>query len=96
MRRRLHVEENAVLVKREIHVGTPKTHEQRTVPYPPFLAPMIAEACAGKGPDDLLFGNGRTHTYADLFDDDLEAVATSMRLAAAAASVGNTWADRLA
>ena len=161
LRRRLHVEENAVLVKWEIHVGTPKTHERRSVPYPPFLAPMITEACEGKGPDDLLFGNGRTHmkreadaqgwfavavrraqrkdkafprvtphdlrhtaaslaisaganvkavqrmlghasaamtldTYTDLFDDDLESVAGRLQEAAAAASVGKMWAERLA
>jgi len=161
LRRRLHVEENAVLVKWEIHVGTPKTHERRSVPYPSFLSKRIAAACAGKGPDGLLFGNGRTHmkrqgdsegwfavavkraqkidptiprvtphdlrhtaaslaisaganvkavqkmlghasaamtldTYADLFDDDLEAVATRMQDAALRESVGKTWAKTLA
>lgn len=60
-RRRLTVEENAVLVGWEIHVGTPKTHERRSVPYPEQLAPLIDEACAGKPPEGLLFGNGVTH-----------------------------------
>lgn len=60
-RRRLTVEENAVLVGWEIHVGAPKTHERRSVPYPEQLAPLIDEACAGKPPEGLLFGNGVTH-----------------------------------
>lgn len=60
-RHRLNIEENAVLVKWEIHVGTPKTHERRSVPYPERLAPLIKAACDGKGPDGLLFGNGVTH-----------------------------------
>lgn len=60
-RRRLNVEENAVLVRWEIHVGTPKSHERRSVPYPAKLVPMIDDACAGKGPEGLLFGNGITH-----------------------------------
>ncbi|MHA6695634.1 tyrosine-type recombinase/integrase [Homoserinimonas sp. A520] len=42
-----------------IYVGTPKTHEKRSVPYPARLAPLIGAACASKGPDGLLFGNGR-------------------------------------
>ncbi|WP_431800388.1 tyrosine-type recombinase/integrase [Microbacterium kunmingense] len=158
LRRRVHVEENAVLVAGTIHVGSPKTHELRAVPYPEFLDRRIGELCAGKRPTDLLFGDGRTHlklpdwrdgwfagavsrmmsedptferitlhdlrhtaaslavssganvkavqrmlghasatmtldTYADLFDDDLEAVAVSLDAAARAASVGKTWAD---
>lgn len=45
----------------EIHVGTPKTHENRSVPYPDRLAPMIDQACVGKGPEGLLFGDGVSH-----------------------------------
>ncbi|WP_438354651.1 tyrosine-type recombinase/integrase [Microbacterium sp. CJ88] len=60
-RRRLSVEENAVLVGWEIQVGSPKTHERRSVPYPERLAPLIDAACAGKPPDGLLFGNGVTY-----------------------------------
>ncbi|MCC4907764.1 site-specific integrase [Microbacterium sp. cx-59] len=60
-RRRFSIEENAVLVKWEIHVGTPKTHERRSVPYPERLAPLIKAACADKPPEGLLFGNGATH-----------------------------------
>ena len=53
--------ENAVMIGYEIHVGTPKTQEHRSVPYPARLAPMIEQACAGKGPEGLLFGDGVHH-----------------------------------
>ena len=61
LRRRVSVEENAVMVGTVIHVGTPKTHETRSVPYPEFLALPIAKLCEGKSRDDLLFGDGRLH-----------------------------------
>ena len=35
----------------EIHVGTPKTHENRSVPYLEVLTPLIDAACDGKGPE---------------------------------------------
>lgn len=58
LRRRLSVEENAVLVSAEVHVGTPKTHRSRSVPYPEFLALPIAQLAEGKSRDELLFGDG--------------------------------------
>ena len=61
LRRRFVIEENAVMIAYEIHVGTPKTHEKRSVPYPARLDPMIEQACAGKGPEGLLFGDGINH-----------------------------------
>lgn len=61
LRRRVSVEENAVMVGTVIHVGTPKTHETRSVPYPAFLALPIAKLCEGKARDDLLFGDGKLH-----------------------------------
>lgn len=61
LRRRFVIEENAVMIAYEIHVGTPKTHEKRSVPYPERLAPMVEQACAGKGPEGLLFGDGVNH-----------------------------------
>lgn len=61
LRRRVNVEENAVLVGAVIHVGTPKTHEHRSVPYPEFLALSIARLCEGKRREDLLFGDGLVH-----------------------------------
>ncbi|MBO0979907.1 site-specific integrase [Microbacterium sp. SD291] len=61
LRRRVNVEENAVLVGGVIHIGTPKTHEARSVPYPEFLALPVAKLCEGKSRDDLLFGDGLVH-----------------------------------
>jgi len=60
-RRRVSVEENAVMVGTVIEVGTPKTHETRSVPYPKFLAPAIADAVKGKRSADLLWGDGKIH-----------------------------------
>ena len=148
LRRRLAVNENAVRVGTEIHVGTPKTHELRSVPYPEFLELPIARLCEGKLRNALLFGDGAEHiqrprasgssrswfvralddaglermtihdlrhtaaslaissganvkavqrmlghasaamtldVYADLFDDDLDSVSTSLNAARAAA-----------
>ena len=59
LRRRLMVVENAVYVNGSILVGTPKTHEHRSVPYPKFLSIPIANACEGKGRDDIVFDDGR-------------------------------------
>lgn len=61
LRRRLTVEENAVLAGAILHVGTPKTHRKRTVPYPKFLGNLLAEQAQGKSPDSLLFGDGAAH-----------------------------------
>lgn len=61
LRRRVQVTENAVRVGGVVHVGTPKTHEQRSVAYPEFLALPIARLCEGKGRDDLLFGDGTNY-----------------------------------
>lgn len=61
LRRRVSVEENAVLVSHEIHVGTPKTHRSRSVPFPAFLSLPIAHLAEGKSRDALLFGDGREH-----------------------------------
>lgn len=54
-RRRVHVVENAVFVRGEIVVGSPKTYKRRSVPYPALLAPGMAAAVAGKRPDELVF-----------------------------------------
>lgn len=78
-RRRFSIEENAVLVKWEIHVGTPKTHERRSVPYPERLAPLIKVACADKPPEGLLFGNGVTHMKRE--SDERSWFATAVRRA---------------
>ena len=60
-RRRLAVRENAVRVGGKILLGTPNSHEARTVPFPPFLADRLALLCADKTPDQILFGNGLSH-----------------------------------
>lgn len=57
LRRRITVAENAVQAGGEIHVGTPKTHKQRTVPLPAFLVSHLARQCEGKPRDGLLFGD---------------------------------------
>jgi integrase len=62
MRRRITVAENALEVAGVIEVGTPKSHKIREVPIPPFLMDELAAACAGKGPDDLVFP-GRAGGY---------------------------------
>lgn len=61
LRRRLHVRQNAVYVGGQIHVGTPKTDEQRWVPYPRFLERPIARWCEGKPRDGVLLGDGTSH-----------------------------------
>ena len=49
--RRLHVRENAVQVKNVIHVGTPKSWEQRSVPYPPVPRRPSRRARRRQGPE---------------------------------------------
>lgn len=61
IRRRVEIAENAVSVNGRIIVGTPKTHERRTVIYPEFLTEAIEAACKGKKPDALLWGDGINH-----------------------------------
>lgn len=61
LRRRISIEENAVLVGSQIHLGTPKTHERRTVAYPKILAAHIEKLCDSRAPDALLFGDGVHH-----------------------------------
>jgi integrase len=63
-RRRLLIQENAVSVGGRIVVGTPKTHERRSVPYPAFLSEMLRAECAGKSPQQLVFGDGVVHKVA--------------------------------
>jgi integrase len=58
VRRRVFVRRNAVMVSGTIHVGTPKTHESRSVPYPEFLDFEMERLTKGKPDDGLVFGNG--------------------------------------
>ncbi|WP_396653579.1 tyrosine-type recombinase/integrase [Microbacterium sp. WCS2018Hpa-9] len=54
-RRRLNISSNAVIVNGHVVVGTPKTHERRTVVYPAFLDAAMAQAVTLKRPDELIF-----------------------------------------
>ncbi|TFC85797.1 site-specific integrase [Cryobacterium sp. TmT2-59] len=156
LRRRMLIEENAVLIGSHVEVGTPKTHENRSVPFPKFLSVPLARACEGKTRGQLVFGAGDVHfprsqnqsgwfikavrasqaddptfpsitphdlrhtaaslaisaganvkavqrmlghasaamtldTYADLFDDDLDAVSERMDAVRAETVVGFSW-----
>ncbi len=57
LRRRMNVTVNAVEVGDQIEVGTPKTHERRSVPFPAGLAVPLARLCEGKTPDQLVFAD---------------------------------------
>lgn len=58
--RRFNVHENAVMVNNTIHVGTPKTHVSRSVPFPRFLEPELRRVDSSR-PDRLIFGDGHDH-----------------------------------
>lgn len=60
-RSRVRVVENAVMVAGTLHVGTPKTHQLRTVPFPAFLTELLAFESTGKSGAELLFGDGHSH-----------------------------------
>lgn len=60
-RRRVHVQENAVMVNGTVHTGTPKTHVTRSVPYPDFLGRELQLLARDRGPSQLLFGDGVNH-----------------------------------
>lgn len=61
LRRRMLIQENAVNIGSDVVVGTPKTHENRSVPYPAFLSEPLARQCEGKSRDQLVFGRGLVH-----------------------------------
>lgn len=58
-KRRLAIAENAVYVNGAIVVGTPKTYERRSVPYPQFLSRPLTASCEGKSGGDLIFDDGQ-------------------------------------
>jgi integrase len=55
LRGRLHIAEAMTEVGGKVVFGAPKTHRQRSVPFPRFLREALAEQCAGKDPDDFVF-----------------------------------------
>jgi integrase len=55
LRRRLKVTRSVSEIGGELVWSTPKTHQSRDVPIGRYLADLLAEEIAGKGPDDLLF-----------------------------------------
>lgn len=58
LRKRIHIERNAVWVRGVYIVGTPKTGEARQVAMPHFLVHELAKACEGKGREGYVFGSG--------------------------------------
>jgi integrase len=62
LKRRLSVAQNAVYVNGAIIVGTPKTHERRSAPFPRFMTVPLAKACENKSRDALVFpGENGSH-----------------------------------
>lgn len=58
VRRRLLVIDNAVQLGVDHAVGDPKDDEPREVPVPRFVMTEIKRQVHGRGPDDLVFGDG--------------------------------------
>lgn len=54
-KRRLHIVENAVFVRGEVIVGSPKSHKRRSVPFPALLEAPLRAAIMGKADTDLVF-----------------------------------------
>lgn len=50
-----------MFVNGRVEVGTPKTHQRRSVPFPAFLTEALSTLCRDKTPDSLLFGDGASH-----------------------------------
>jgi integrase len=59
LRRRIHVRRSVTEDHGRMVFDTTKTSEARVVPLPRFLAEQVAEQCAGRGPDDLVFEGPR-------------------------------------
>jgi integrase len=62
LRRRISVSENAVQIGSRHVVGPTKGREDRSVPVPEFVLNELSVQCAGKSPDNLVFG-GRHGGY---------------------------------
>lgn len=57
LRKRIAVEENAVIVRGTYVTGTPKSGHRREVPIVAFLIPRLARLCEGKGRDGYVFNS---------------------------------------
>ncbi|MGD7707745.1 tyrosine-type recombinase/integrase [Microlunatus sp. Y2014] len=55
LRRRFRVEEAVTEVDGKLVWSAPKDHQRRSVPFPSFLADMLAVRLEGTSPDDLVF-----------------------------------------
>ncbi len=55
--RRLRISRSATEVNGQIFIGTPKSWQARSVPFPAFLGPRLEELTADKDPSDLVFRN---------------------------------------
>jgi integrase len=106
LRKRLMVAESATEVAGELVFGTPKTHQQRTVPLRAELVEPLARRCEGKQPDDLLLTTPagtplRLRNWRRMvWNPAVEAAGLAERMdaasrAAAEARVGAVWARPL-
>jgi integrase len=59
LRGRLQIVEAATEVGGHLILGTPKSHQNRSVPVPGFLRDTLAKHIAGRGPDELVFRTPR-------------------------------------
>jgi integrase len=60
--RRIRVVEAVTEINGRLVVGSPRTHQERTVPVPAFVADMLAEHLAGASPGGLAFTSPRGET----------------------------------
>jgi integrase len=58
LRRRLSVHDNAVQLGVDHAVGQTKSRQHRSVPVPAFVLDELSVQCAGRSPEDLVFGDG--------------------------------------
>lgn len=61
VRRRLLVIDNAVQLGVDHAVGDPKDDEPREVPVPKFVLAELKKQMVGRGPNDLVFGDGKSY-----------------------------------
>lgn len=59
LRRRIALEQNAVMVGASVEVGSLKGYKNRVVPMPSFVGDEVAKVCAGKTRDELLWSTAR-------------------------------------